>query len=190
MSTSDTRLIHRTAAETDTLRRLTLRAHAMIGAALLLGSVLAPLGTLVDADEDTTMGVDWAGRVPLTLRRLIGFCLDPPSDHRLGGLEAHPFAIPGGLFLVALGTAVVTVAVVVNLLLCWVVLAEVRTATRRVAVAAAVVLIAGALALWLGLTWLPDNDDATPEPAWGLWLPFIAAVWLISGLRARRALDE
>ncbi len=38
-------------------------------------------------------------------------------------------------------------------------------------------LLLGGLAAWVGLAWLPDDDDLAIRPAWGLLVVLGAAVW-------------
>jgi len=153
----------------ESLQAQVARLQWLVQWGLLTLVLFVPLARLVDDDESETTAY--------ALYAAIGFFLSArPAD--LGGSEAHPYAVPGGRIVTIIGLFLILVGVLATAVTS--VMLRHPDATRRAALAlqlSATVLLLGTLAAWIGLAWLPDDDDLAIRPAWGLLVALGAAVW-------------
>lgn len=131
--------------------------------------LLVPLARLTAGEERDT-------RV-LSLFAAIGFFVSAKPDD-LGRLDVHPYGVPGGRLVTVIGLFLILVGVLATAATS----AMIRhpESSRREVLAqqiAATVLLLGGLASWLGLAWLPDDNDRATGPAWGLLVAFAGAAW-------------
>jgi len=149
---------------------------------LLAAVLLVPLARLTDDEGRDTE------HTLLSLFGAIGFFISADPDD-LGGSKAHPYGVPGGRAVTVIGLFLVLVSGLAT--------AATSAALRhpeaagRVALAqqiSAAVLLVGVVATWLGLVWLPDDDnDLSIGPAWGLLVALAAGVWASHSAWSSRA---
>jgi hypothetical protein len=153
----------------ESLHAQVARLQWLVQWGLLTMVLFVPLARWVDDDESDTTSY--------SLYAAIGFFLSArPAD--LGGSEAHPYAVPGGRIVTILGLFLILVGVLATAVTS--VLLRHPDSTRRAAFAlqlSATVLLLGALAAFIGLAGLPDDDDLAIRPAWGLLVAVGASGW-------------
>ena len=153
----------------ESLQGQVARLQWLVQWGLLTMLVFVPLARLVEDDEPET--------TTLSLFAAIGFFVSAePAD--LGGSDAHPYGVPGGRLVTLIGLFLILVGGLATAVTS--VMLRHPDATRRAALAqqlSASALLLGALAAWVGLAWLPDDDDLAIRPALGLLVALAAAVW-------------
>ena len=153
----------------ESLQAQVARLQWLVQWGLLTIVLFAPLARVVEDDDSET--------TTYSLYSAIGFFLSADAAD-LGGSDAHPYAVPGGRLVTLIGLFLILVGVLATAVTS--VMLRHPDATRRAALAlqlSATGLLLGGLAAWIGLAWLPDDDDLAIRPAWGLLVVLGAAVW-------------
>ena len=156
------------------LRRIVSTMARLVLAALLVASVLAPLVRVVpESGTAESLAITDAISTLFT---------DPAEVTRISGKAET--ADWGATLAVALGAVRIAIALLVlggigvAVSAVWL-LGSPETGHRAAVAISAAVLSAGALLLAAGAAVLPV-DDGDAGPAWGLWLPIAAAVWVLA----------
>lgn len=156
------------------LRHLIVRLVLILAVFLGLAGVLAPVAWFTEdvQDEDSV-------RVPLNVFQAFVHHLSAEPES-FGSVEAHPYAISGGLALARIGVTVILVAGVALVLLASRLSDNpVSRVSARLVTVATLGLILGVVLTCIGERWLPDDGYDMVEPGFGLWFSLAVAVWLL-----------
>jgi len=162
--------------------QLVLRSVLLVEGALLLAALIVPvLG--VDRDPDDPPSV----RSMRLVAGLSFYLTTPVGD--FGSTDAHPYSVPGGVWLtritLILLLAALVVAVVATVRLSFELISRSTLILARVGGA---ILIASPILVGAAQLWLSNRALATPVQP-GLLVPILAGIWLLSIAAARSRLD-
>ncbi len=163
--------------------RLLLRSHLVLTYGLLGAALVAPLA-VSGADE----GSDQRD-VHLAAFSLMGKVFRSTSTGVFGSTESHPHAVPGGVGVLRVSL----VLLVVGLVLCAVTMSTLLTQPEGrswPALAAGTLLLVAGVGVWVGGLWLPELDGGDAGPSWGLWVPILAATWVLVHASTLRELSR
>jgi hypothetical protein len=164
----------------DVLQSLLLIQQRIVLIALLIASVVAPLTAIVeqDADDPVTDAMGLFGSLGYFFQN------DPES---FGDRDSYPFALDAGLTLTRIGLVLLLVAIFCALVTVVNVWTRQGRGPRIALIVLGIAVIIAAALTFIGLSLLPDGDDATNATPW-LLLPIGAAaaafyhLWSLSKL--------
>ena len=169
------------------VQRLVVRMVQLVAVALLVVTVLVPLVKIVsDEDDDPVERQSFTGLVALITEEDARFIGD---DDESVADSSHPVAIPGGLGVTRVGLVQLVTAGLAAGFATLALLTSDRRRDRVLVVLSAVVLFGAALLMAIGLRWLPVYREDEIGPAWGVWLPLLADVWVPAAHQLAKKLD-
>lgn len=171
-------------ARVDGIVQLVRLQTQFVALALVAATLLAPVAALTADDHG---GSDGSSAERLSPFGLIARM--PQFGEEIEDLtEAHPYAAPGGLWVMGIGVAVLLIGLLATAVAVLTSFDKDSTGAKWIVWTALTVLVLGSLLVAVGLGWFPDVDAGDDEwrigPSWGLLIPIAAAIWIGVG-RAR-----
>jgi len=182
MDVSDDSRIQVLRERQDALRALFLSQQRLAFLAMLIATLIVPLTAVVESPDSDDPNSETRG-----LFGSIGYLFDHTADD-FGDRETHPHGLDAGLITSRIGLVLLLLAVlgaIIASLAFWATRSRGAKATQ---VVLGIVLIIATGLVFLGLTWLPDGDQATSATGW-LWLPMAAGAWSFYQLWSSKRLD-
>jgi ABC-type spermidine/putrescine transport system permease subunit II len=166
----------------DALRSLFLIQQRLVFLALLAATLVAPLTAIIDSPDSDDPTTESRG-----LFASIGYFFDRDAE-AFGDRETHPYGLDAGLVTSRIGLVLLLIAVVCAVVASLAFWAGQSRGAKPTHVVLGIVLIIAAALVFLGLSWLPDNDQATSATGW-LWLPIAAGAWSFYQIWSSNRLD-
>lgn len=162
--------LHRLFVVSEHLERVLLRIVRIVGVTLLLAIVLVPLVRVVPDDRNDPIE-------HLGLSELIA-TVSEPADQLLDDDTGLTERV--GLTTTRISVVVLIIGGIATLLSALAFTTSSRLRDRVVLRVSGATLLVGGLLLWVGSRWLPAGRHDEIGPAWGIAVPVLAAVWVLS----------